>query len=94
MKRISLSLIIGLLILGCATAKRSDILFMAEEHSIDCSGEMNSWDECYRDANEICDERGYRVLSRSNDGGQVARRERGWFDSSESVRRLKIRCAQ
>lgn len=89
--------IAGILVFGCAASEEKTVVLVGgerEKHKIDCSGLTNTWEECYLEADEICGEKGYQVLTRSDDGGQVGRRETGWYDSDDVIRKLRIKCVE
>lgn len=95
MGNLLLTLIMGVFILSCATSGEQAVVLISgekERHRIDCTGQTNSWLECYREADEICGGMDFRILIRSDDGGRVARRTIGWFDSSTIIRRMVIQC--
>lgn len=61
MKGMLLALIVGVLTVGCATAKPAPD--EREKIKINCSGVMGSWDDCRESAGETCGKRGYDVVS-------------------------------
>lgn len=53
---------------GCATAKTTYTPDGKQGHSITCSGAALSWATCETKAGSLCKERGYTVVSATQDG--------------------------
>lgn len=62
LRPITLILIIGALVAGCAAGKHRYAGDTKGKHKINCSGTMQSWDDCREKASEICGENRYDVL--------------------------------
>ncbi len=93
MSRVSLILSIISLAIGCATPRDIHTADGKKERRIDCSGTMQSWDNCREDARDTCGKKGYRVVSQTGDSGIVIGNER-IHRSSESIRKMTIVCRQ
>lgn len=61
-----------LLLAGCASASPTYGPDGKQAHTLNCSGLARSWSACFERAGEICKERGYTVLAKSDEQGLVA----------------------
>ena len=91
MLRVSLVLSIISMAIGCATPKNIHTADGEKGHKIDCSGTMQSWDDCREDAGDICGKEGYGIVSQTGDSGIAVGTER-IHRSSEFIRKMTIRC--
>jgi hypothetical protein len=66
-KTLSLVTLFSLLVVGCADSEPTFTASGQKGHSIDCSGELGTWGECYEEAGELCGTRGYKVLEKMGD---------------------------
>lgn len=90
MKYISLLLFISILN-ACATSNELNAEDGKVEHSVYCSGSLNSWDTCYEKASEICAAKEYDVIQKYENEGAFAA-----YESSQVLpdRRLIIQCKE
>ena len=93
MKRIITILICLLVLVGCATAKKTYTSDGQEGYVIDCSGSALNWGMCYEKAGQLCGENGYIVLEKMGDqGAMVSGTQFGIFGGSVINRSLIIIC--
>lgn len=64
--------VVGVVLAGCATAKETYTPDGRQGYSIQCSGLVLSWANCYEKAGAICVARGYDIISRSDERGAIA----------------------
>lgn len=89
----SLTTLATLLLVGCADSQPIFTASGQNGHSIDCSGEFNTWGDCYEKASELCKSRGYRVLEKMGDKeSSITAGKEGLFGSSTHTRNLIIQC--
>ena len=92
-KTISITAILALLATGCATSEPTYTSNGKKGHSIDCSGDLGTWGECYEEAGEICGARGYRVLEKMTDKeSNIFAGKDVLSGSSSNTRNLIIQC--
>ena len=63
MKKLLGILVLGLLVVGCATVKEVYMPSGEKAYSIDCTGNALSREHCIKKAGELCKEKGYKILS-------------------------------
>jgi len=81
------------LIVGCADSEPVFTSSGKKGHSIDCSGGISTWGECYEEAGELCGARGYRVLEKMGDQeSSIGANKHGLFGESSNTRNLIIQC--
>ncbi len=82
-----------LLAVGCADSEPTFTSSGQKGHSIDCSGDISTWGECYEEAGELCGARGYRVLEKMGDKeSSIYAGKDGLFGGSSHTRNLIIQC--
>ncbi|CAA6818986.1 MAG: Unknown protein [uncultured Sulfurovum sp.] len=92
-KTLSLTTIITLLLVGCANSKPVFTSSGTKGHSIDCSGELSTWGDCYEKVSELCGTKGYRILEKMEDKeSSIFAGKEGLFGSSTHTRNLIIQC--
>ena len=90
---LSLTIAGTLLIGGCADSEPVFTSSGKKGHSIDCSGELSTWGDCYEKAGELCGERGYRTLEKLGDKeSSIFADKEGLFGASTHTRNLIIQC--
>ncbi len=78
---------------SCATAKSVYTSDGQEGYVINCSGGALNWGMCYEKAGEICGEKGYKVLEKTDDQGtMISGTQFGLFGGSVINRTLIIKC--
>ena len=91
--KVSMAVAVAILVSGCASSEPTYTASGQKGHSIDCSGELGTWGECYEEAGELCGARGYRVLEKMTDkGSSVIANKDGLFGDSTNTRSLIIQC--
>jgi len=81
------------IIFGCATSKETYTADGQKGYSINCSGTALNWGKCYEKAAEICGEKGYIVLDKSEDKGAiVSGNQFGLYGGSVINRTMIIKC--
>ena len=63
MKKAILIIVLGLLVVGCATVKEVYMPSGEKAYAIDCTGNALSREHCLKKAGEICKEKGYEILA-------------------------------
>ena len=63
MKKLLGILVLGLIVVGCATVKEVYMPSGEKAYAIDCSGTAMSREHCQKKAGELCEAKGYKVLS-------------------------------
>ena len=92
MKRIILGL--ALLALGaCATVKETYAPDGRKSYALNCSGAARGWDKCEAAAGEICQTKGYDIISRSEaNTSAVGGTRDGIFGSKNQERSMMVAC--
>lgn len=71
MSKIFIILMFSLIILGCATSKKTYTPSGNEGYSINCGGAALNWGMCYEKAGKICGKKGYTIIEKSGDKGTI-----------------------
>lgn len=71
MKRNAFAIGVALLLSGCAFASKTYGPDGRESFSIKCNGLANSWATCEEKAGSLCGTRGYEIVSRTGDRGEI-----------------------
>jgi len=92
-KTISTVAVIAFLAVGCADSEPTFTSSGQKGHSIDCSGGMSTWGECYEEAGELCGTRGYRILDKIGDKESSAYAGKdALYAESSNTRSMIIQC--
>jgi len=92
-KNLTLSIATLFLIVGCADSEPLFTSSGKKGHSIDCSGGISTWGECYEEAGRLCGARGYRVLDKMGDEeSSIYADKDGLFGESSNTRNMIIQC--
>jgi len=92
-KKIALATATIFLVSGCADSEPVFTSSGKKGHSIDCSGGISTWGECYEEAGELCGARGYRVLEKMGDKeSSIYAGKEGLFGESSNTRNMIIQC--
>lgn len=96
MKLNSLLLILGaLFISSCAGASKTYTSEGKEGYSLNCSGLARNWGMCYEKAGEICGEKGYKILEKSNQTGTSIQASGGILQgNSLHFRTMIVQCKE
>lgn len=87
------SVLLILLLTGCASASKTYTPDGSEGYSLNCSGGGRNWGMCYEKAGELCKERGYTVVAGGSDSNAIGVADRnGAFASSTNTRNMIIKC--
>lgn len=90
------SLSIGIAMLGlagCVTAKDAYLPDGRLGHTINCSGTALTWDACFQRAGEICQAKGYDVVSQVGDSAStISGNQFGVYGGTVATRTLLIGC--
>lgn len=57
---------------ACAIASETYLPDGSKGFSINCSGMVQSWNDCYQKAGELCRERGFKVVAGGTERGYIA----------------------
>jgi hypothetical protein len=88
-----LTLILVLLIGGCATSSRTYLPDGSQGHSITCSGSALNWGMCYEKAGQLCGSGGYNIIERSGDSNSmISGNQYGIYGGSVQSRNLLVHC--
>lgn len=80
-------------LVGCASANETYTPEGRAGHVVNCSGAGLNWGMCQTKAGEICGAKGYNILNRSSDQGQVAGGGAGGlFSFPDTSRTMLIEC--
>lgn len=83
----------AVLLAGCAMQKNVYLPDGRRGYSISCSGGALNWEMCYAKAGEICQAKGYEVISKSDEQGAVVTGSQyGVFGGSTYNRSMMIAC--
>ena len=86
-------IVIALLLAGCVQTKSIHLPDGRQGHSINCSGQDFSWNQCYEKAGEICGARGYEVVARDGDqSSSVVGTQYGVIGGTKVSRTMLIAC--
>lgn len=78
---------------GCASIKTIYLPDGRQGHSISCDGSAMSWEGCYTKAGQICQARGYDIISKDGESNPtVAGTQYGVIGGSNVTRVLVIAC--
>ena len=61
----------AVLLAGCVTQKPLYLPDGRQGYAIECSGNGQTWNECFQRAGEICKGAGYQVVNQNGDAGTV-----------------------
>ena len=93
MKKLFWIIILFSVMCGCATSKETYTADGKKGYSINCSGTVSNWGKCYEKAAEICGEKGYIVLDKSEDTGAIVSGNKfGIYGGSVINRTMIIKC--
>lgn len=81
---------VALLLASCATPEPTYLADGRKGYTVDCSGSMNDWNVCLKKAGKICGEKGYDIVSTTNETGTVAYL---YFISTTRVRTMQFACS-
>jgi hypothetical protein len=86
--------IAAILVLGaCTTSKPIYLADGREGHTVNCSGKELNWDNCYQKAGEICEARGYQIISRDeSQDTSMTGTQFGFIGGTNTGRVLVIAC--
>lgn len=56
-----------LVLAGCATSTEIYTADGTQGFTIDCSGDLLTWGDCYAKAGELCGTKGYEILEKDSD---------------------------
>lgn len=85
--------VVASLIAGCATQKDVYLPDGRKGYSISCSGAALNWELCYAKAGEICQAKGYDIVTRSDEhGAAVAGGQWGVYGGTTANRSMMIAC--
>lgn len=92
MKKILLALTL-LIIAACATVKETYAPDGRKSYTLNCSGLARGWDKCEAAAGEICQTKGYDIISRNEaDTSTVGGNRDGVFGTKNQERSMMIAC--
>jgi hypothetical protein len=78
---------------ACASAKKTYTPDGRIGYTIDCSGAALNWGKCFEKAGKICGSKGYDILERSGEQGDVvSANQYGAFGGSVIYRTMVIAC--
>lgn len=78
---------------GCATSSKTYTADGKEGYTINCSGTARNWGMCYEEAGQLCGGKGYIVLQKTGDkGNMIVANQYGLYGGSVTKRNLVIRC--
>jgi hypothetical protein len=78
---------------GCATVKETYAPDGRKSYTLNCSGLARGWDKCEAAAGEICQTRGYDILSRNESNTSTVGGNRdGVFGTKNQERSMMIAC--
>jgi hypothetical protein len=82
-----------LITVGCATVKETYAPDGRKSYTLNCSGLARGWDKCEAAAGEICQTKGYDILSRNEANTSTAAGNRdGVFGTKNQERSMMIAC--
>lgn len=87
--------IIGIILItaGCASVKESYAPDGRRAYALNCSGLARGWDKCYSAAGDICKDKGYDILDRSDENTVVAgMNNQGGFGTKSNERSMLVAC--
>lgn len=77
----------------CATSKKTYTEDGKEGFSINCSGSVLNWGNCYEKAGELCGSKGYEVMEKSGDvGNTISSNQYGLYGGSVINRSMRVKC--
>jgi hypothetical protein len=87
-------LVIPLLALvGCATVKESYAPDGRKSYTLNCSGLARGWDKCEAAAGDICQAKGYDIISRNQaNTSTVGGTREGVFGTQNQERSMMVAC--
>lgn len=84
---------LALILAGCATAKVTYGPDGRQVHSINCSGNLMTWNACYEKAGALCGARGYDIVERTGDQNSTFAAGGGWASGGAfNSRTLLVSC--
>jgi hypothetical protein len=87
------SVLIALIVSGCATAKKTYTADGKEGYIISCNGSVLDWGNCFEKAGELCGAKGYVIMDKSGDvGSTLSASQFGLSGGSVMYRSMVIRC--
>jgi hypothetical protein len=92
-KIIGISLLV--FILGCGAVASKTYLPSGEEgYTISCSANYQTWGHCYQKAGNLCRNRGYDIIMKSDDdkGAEVYASQHALYGSTTNKRSMIIKC--
>ena len=78
---------------GCVDVEPTYTANGQRGYTIDCSGDLSTWGECYEEAGATCGAKGYKVLEKLTDSESNTYADKDVLSSSSShTRNLIIKC--
>jgi hypothetical protein len=78
---------------GCTSAKPLTTPDGRQGYTVECSGRVLSWEDCFARADDICRGRNYDVFTRvGEEGALIAAEPQHLHDSPTTNRRMVIAC--
>ena len=78
---------------GCATVKETYAPDGRKSYTLNCSGAARGWDKCEAAAGEICQTKGYDIISRNEaKTSAVGGTRDGIFGSKNQERSMMVAC--
>jgi hypothetical protein len=78
---------------GCATVKETYAPDGRKSYTLNCSGTARGWDKCEAAAREICQTKGYDIISRNEaNTSAVGGTRDGIFGSKNQERSMMVAC--
>lgn len=65
------NLMMCLFLVGCASSSTTYLPDGRVGYALSCSGTLNSWDKCYKEAGGLCGARGYDVYDQDEETGEM-----------------------
>jgi S1-C subfamily serine protease len=91
--RTLISLAIIFILAGCVTTSKTYAPSGEEGYSITCSGALQTWGDCYERAGELCGNKGYEVIDKSDERGALFGGNRyGFAGGTKIYRSILIKC--
>ena len=92
MKKILLALFL-LIVVACATVKETYAPDGRKSYALNCSGAARGWDKCEAAAGEICQTKGYDIISKNEaNTSAVGGTRDGIFGSKNQERSMMVAC--
>jgi len=85
--------LLGLTLAGCTSAKQIATPDGRQGYSVDCSGSVLTWEDCFERADELCKGRSYDVYTQpGQESPLIAAEPQHLRDNPTTHRRMVIAC--